>query len=181
LSNNLNNRVVLMATAIVIFFLDQASKMMVQGSMSLGQSRQVLGDLMRFTYILNPNGLMGLSFGPWTRFLLLPLSLVALSAIIYFYYRWQGKKIIAAVSLGMILAGAAGNLLDRFRQGAVVDFIDCDFPNISLAPFRLGPLKFGGYYLDRWYTFNIADSAVLVGVIILLLITIKEESQTKAG
>lgn len=181
MSNNLNNRVVLMATAIVIFFLDQASKMMVQGSMSLGQSRQVLGDLMRFTYILNPNGLMGLSFGPWTRFLLLPLSLVALSAIIYFYYRWQGKKIIAAVSLGMILAGAAGNLLDRFRQGAVVDFIDCDFPNISLAPFRLGPLKFGGYYLDRWYTFNIADSAVLVGVIILLLITIKEESQTKAG
>jgi signal peptidase II len=98
-------------------------------------------------------------------------------AIIYFYYRWQGKNVLAAISLGMVLAGAAGNLLDRFRQGAVVDFIDCEFPNISLAPFKLGPLKFGGYYLDRWYTFNVADSAVLIGVIILLLITIKEESK----
>lgn len=179
MNNNINNRVILMATAIVIFFLDQSSKLLVQGSMTLGQSRQVMGDLLRFTYILNSNGLMGISFGPWTRYLLLPLSLVALSAIIYFYYRWQGKKVTAAVSLGMILAGAAGNLLDRFRQGAVVDFIDCDFPNISLAPFRLGPLRFGGYYLDRWYIFNIADSAVLIGVLILLLITIREESKAK--
>ncbi len=179
--NSLNNRVILMAVAIAVFFSDQASKMMVQGTMALGESRQVLGDLLRFTYILNPNGLMGLSFGPWTRYLLLPLSLVALAAIIYFYYRWQGRKVMAAVSLGMILAGAAGNLLDRFRQGAVVDFIDCEFPDISLSPFKLGPIKFGGYYLDRWYTFNIADSAVLVGVVILLLITLREETHGQPG
>jgi signal peptidase II len=177
-NNSLNNRVILMAVAIVVFFLDQASKILVQGSMALGESRQVLGDLLRFSYILNPNGLMGLSFGPWTRYLLLPLSLVALAAIIYFYYRWQGRNVLAAVSLGMILAGAAGNLLDRFRQGAVVDFIDCEFPNISLAPFKWGFIKFGGYHLERWYTFNIADSAVLIGVIMLLLITLKEESQS---
>lgn len=177
-NNSLNNRVILMAVAIVVFFLDQASKMLVQGSMALGESRQVLGDLLRFSYILNPNGLMGLSFGPWTRYLLLPLSLVALAAIIYFYYRWQGRNVLAAVSLGMILAGAAGNLLDRFRQGAVVDFIDCEFPNISLAPFKWGLINFDGYYLERWYIFNIADSAVLIGVIMLLLITLKEESQT---
>jgi signal peptidase II len=177
--NNLKGRLTLFAVALVVFFLDQASKMMVQGRMALGESREVLGDLLRFTYILNPNGLMGLSFGPWTRYLLLPLSLAALAAIVYFYFRWQGKNLLAAVSLGMILAGAAGNLLDRFRQGAVVDFIDAEFPDISLAPFRLGPLNFGGYHLERWYTFNLADSAVLTGVAILLVITLREERRAR--
>jgi lipoprotein signal peptidase len=57
----------------------------------------------------------------------------------------------------------------------VVDFIDADFPDISLGSFQLGPLRFGGYHLDRWYTFNLADSAVLAGVAILLVITLREE------
>jgi signal peptidase II len=183
MSNNmLKNRVVLIAVALGIFFLDQASKLAIQGSMALGESRQILGDFLRFTYILNPNGLMGLSFGPWTKFLLLPFSVIALVAIIYFYYKWQGRNTLASISLGMILGGAAGNnLLDRFRQGAVIDFIDVDFPNIAIAPFRFGALSFNGYYLDRWYTFNIADSAVLVGVIVLLIITIREESKAKGA
>lgn len=177
-NTELKNRVILISVAISIFFLDQATKILIQNSLALGESRQVLGDLLRFTYILNPNGLMGFSFGPLTKYLLLPLSLVALAAIIYFYYRWQNKSSLAVVALGMILGGAAGNnLLDRFRQGAVIDFIDVDFPNIAIAPFKLGAFSFSGYYLDRWYIFNIADSAVLIGVILLLFLTIHEKPQ----
>lgn len=173
----LKNRIILIAVAISIFSLDQATKILIQNSMELGESRAVLGNFLRLTYILNPNGLMGISFGPWTRYFLLPFSIIALSSIVYFYYRWQNKNILADVSLGMVLSGAAGNLLDRFRQGSVIDFIDCDFPNINIPPFKLWFIKFGGYYLDRWYTFNVADSAVLIGVVMLLLLTIHEKPQ----
>ena len=102
---------------------------------------------------------------------MLPLSLLAIAAIIYFYYRWQNKSSPAAAAMGMILAGAAGNMLDRFRYGAVVDFIDCDFPDIVIPPFKLWFFNFSGYSLERWYIFNVADSAVLAGVCLLLLLT----------
>jgi lipoprotein signal peptidase len=143
--------------------------------MSLGESQTLLGDLVRITYIMNPQGLMGLSFGPAGRFLMLPLSLMAAAAVLYLFLRWQRAGLPASIGLGLILAGAAGNIMDRVRFGAVVDFIDCDIPDISLAPFQAWFLNFPGFQLDRWYTFNVADSAVLAGVAILLVLTLRGE------
>ncbi|MDI6741072.1 MAG: signal peptidase II [Candidatus Edwardsbacteria bacterium] len=167
----MKNRIVLTAVALGAFALDQSSKMLVQSSFRLGESRPVIGDLVRFTYIVNPHGLMGISFGPWARYLILPLSLLAIAAIIYFYCHWKNLGTISSAALGLILAGAAGNFLDRFRFGTVVDFIDCDIPDIAIPPFNFLFLHFPGFFLDRWYIFNAADSAVLCGVVILLAMT----------
>ena len=170
-ATGMKNRIVLAAVALGAFVLDQSSKMVVQSSFRLGESRSVIGDLVRFTYIVNPNGLMGISFGPWARYLMLPLSLLAITAIIYYYYNWKNPGTLSTAALGLILAGAAGNFLDRFRFGTVVDFIDCDIPDIAIPPFNAAGVHFPGFFLDRWYIFNVADSAVLCGVAILLAMT----------
>jgi lipoprotein signal peptidase len=167
-------------TAAGVFLLDQATKSAVRSAMSLGESRQLWGEVIRITYIMNPQGLMGMSFGPAGRHLLLPLSILAAGAILVLFLRWRKAGLLASAGLGMILAGAAGNILDRIRFGAVVDFIDCDIPDVSLPAFRLGFLIFPGFQLDRWYTFNVADSAVLAGVALLLALTLKAEGR-RAG
>lgn len=168
------------AVALAVFILDQASKAMVRASFSVGQSKPVWGEILRITYVLNPQGLMGLSLGAGTRYLLLPLSILAAVAILILFFRWHRAGMLAAVSLGLILAGAAGNILDRLRWGAVVDFIDCDIPDIVIPAFRWGFLKFPGYALERWYTFNIADSAVLVGVTLLLVLSVADSRKEAA-
>ena len=169
------DRLVAALAAAAVFVADQGTKLAVQRSLPLGGSRPLLGDLLRITHIMNPQGLMGLSFGQAGRHLLLPLSVMAAAAILYLFLRWQKAGAVASAGLGMILAGAAGNILDRARFGAVVDFIDCDIPDISIPPFRAAFLKFPGFFLDRWYTFNVADSAVLVGVAVLFTMTMLGE------
>jgi len=168
------------AAALTVFLLDQVSKAMVRSWLSLGESRPVWGDVIRITYVLNPQGLMGLSLGPASRFLLLPLSILAAAAILILFIRWRRAGMLAAVSLGLILAGAAGNIMDRLRWGAVVDFIDCDIPDVAIPPFGWGFLRFPGFALDRWYTFNIADSAVLAGVSLLLVLSILDAKKEAA-
>ena len=179
--SSLRNRIVIIAVTLGVFVLDRWTKLLVESRLALGESHEVLGNVLQFTHITNSHGVMGISFGPFSRYLMLPLSLLAITAIVYFYLRSQSRSLLAALATGSILGGAAGNMLDRFRTGAVTDFIDCDMPDIIIHPFKAGILKFPGFYLDRWYTFNIADSAVMVGVALMIFITIKEEYQADAG
>lgn len=167
-------------TAATVFAFDQATKEAVRASFSLGESRPLWGELVRLTYIMNPHGLMGLSFGSAGHHLLLPLSLLAAGGIVYLFIRWQRAGIPASMGLGLILAGAAGNILDRIRFGAVVDFIDCDIPDIAIPPFKAWFLSFPGFHLDRWYTFNVADAAVLIGVAVLMLLTLRGEGRRRS-
>ncbi|MBI4726645.1 signal peptidase II [candidate division TA06 bacterium] len=171
----LRNRIVVITATLAVFVLDRWTKLLVESRLALGESYEVLGKVLQFTHITNSNGVMGISFGPFSRYLMLPLSLLAITAIVYFYLRSQSRSLLSALATGFILGGAAGNMLDRFRTGVVTDFIDCDMPDIIIHPFKAGILKFPGFYLDRWYTFNIADSAVLIGVTLLIFFTIKEE------
>ena len=87
--------------------------------------------------------------GPWMPYV---LTFVAL-AIIFFLFNWlrQATTLYAALGLGCVMGGAVGNIIDRLRFGAVVDFID---------------FHYAGYH---WYTFNVADSAIVLGVGLLLL------------
>lgn len=64
-----------------------------------------------------------------------------------------------AVPLSFIAGGAVGNIIDRIRFGYVIDFIDIDFFNINLF----------GYRLDRWWTFNIADSVISCSLVFLIV------------
>jgi signal peptidase II len=129
-----------------VLSLDRLAKIWVQSTLAAAHSREVLGDFLRFTYVRNPGVAFGLfadrggSLG-W-------LSLVALAAVLWLALRAPSKAWPRSVALGLILGGALGNLYDRLRWGSVVDFID-----VGIGP-------------HRFWTFNVADSAITVGVIV---------------
>ena len=68
----------------------------------------------------------------------------------------------------MIMGGAIGNLIDRIAVGRVVDFLDVEFFDISLPAFQFLFMNFPGYSLTRWPVFNVADSAVTCGMILII-------------
>lgn len=82
------------------------------------------------------------------------LAIVAMGLLIYLLWEYKDKHILPSVGLAMILGGAFGNIPERFIRGYVVDFISFDWPD--------------WFFFTRWPTFNIADSAVNVGMILYL-------------
>lgn len=143
-------------TIISIVILDKITKWLVKNSFYLGQSREVIGNFFRLTYIENT----GIAFGilsdwehPFKTAILLLLSLLALYFIITIYIK-SVRKTIIQVCFGLILGGAFGNIFDRLAFGKVVDFFDFGIKNY------------------RWPFFNIADSAITIGVTILIIFSI---------
>ncbi len=156
--------------ALWVLVLDQFTKWLILGGMLPGESIALLGDLVRITYVRNSAGLMGIDlFGSGT---LLLLSLPALGFIIWFW--WRSHHLPAAYSwlLAGIAGGATGNFIDRLWHGWVVDFIDVDFPDINLPQFQLLGFQFPGFQLDRWWVFNVADSFIFVGILLLFLVSL---------
>jgi signal peptidase II len=134
------------AVAGVVLVLDMLTKAWADSALRYGPSRRVLGDIVRLTYVRNPGVAFGLGAGlpiPYAIF-----SLAAIAAILYMVIRRPNQHGARLLSLALILGGAIGNLIDRVRAGEVVDFIDI------------------GFRQWRWPVFNVADSAVTVGVVL---------------
>ncbi len=162
-----------------IVSLDQLTKALVKGitipflgiewaGMRYGQSITLIGDILRLTYIENPGMAFGINFGGKTFFAL--FSIIACIGIFWYLYTLRRERLRVKLPLALILGGALGNLIDRvfyglfYREaplfhGKVVDFIDVIFFNISVF----------GYNLSRWPVFNVADSAVTIGVVLMIL------------
>ena len=138
--------------AAVVFALDQAAKYVVRQKMQLYQSENVLGDFFRLTYTLNEGIAFGLEIGG--RWLLAGFTIAAIFFLLYYIIALKDTPPVVRAGLGLILGGAFGNLFDRIVYGKVVDFFDFDFPD---------------FLMDRWPIFNIADSAVSVGITILAI------------
>ena len=142
----------LIALAIVV--TDQISKAVVVRSMHLGQSIPIVPGYFDLTFVLNPGAafsmLATLPDSIRTPFFIL-VSVAAVILIAVYRARHLRAHRLATVSLGLILGGAVGNLIDRVRYGVVVDFLDVHV------------------YQYHWPVFNVADSAISVGVILLLL------------
>lgn len=169
---------VLYLTAILVI-LDQITKLLVKGftiplvgfyheGMYLHQSIPVIGDFLRLTFIENPGMAFGIEIGG--RLFITVFSIFATIGIGYYLFRIRNESFIARLALALILAGAIGNLIDRvfygwifgeapLFYGKVVDFVDVDFIDINMFGFRM----------DRWAVFNVADSCVSVGVVLMLL------------
>ncbi len=139
----------------LVLILDQWTKHAVLQRFRLGESISIIEGFFNFTYIRNPGAAFGIfaqahpSFrGPF--FMLIPL--VALTVIGVVFRKLPKKSILLASALSLVVGGAVGNLIDRVRFGYVVDFLD----------FHWG-------YRYHFPAFNIADSAICVGVGILIL------------
>jgi signal peptidase II len=87
------------------------------------------------------------------------------------------QHVVLRFAFALILGGAFGNLIDRFLYGRVVDFLDFEFFDISIPPFSFLFIDFGGYHMTRWPVFNIADIAVTVGMIMIILNAIFDRKQ----
>ena len=134
-------------TALCITVADQAVKKVVTVVMDLGESVDFLGSVVRFTRMANTGAAFGMMKGRSLLFII--ISAAASIAIIAFHREIAKMRSLERLAFGLILGGAVGNLIDRVRVGAVVDFID---------------IGVGGL---RWPAFNVADSAITIGVVIL--------------
>lgn len=141
------SRIALVAgIAALVFVLDRLTKAAVVASLPLYETREVLGPYVRISHVRNTGAAFGLAQDRTT--LLSILSIFAVLAILYYYRTIAMRSPLIAATLGMQLGGALGNLVDRLGQGYVVDFID-----VGLDP---GP---------RFWSFNVADSSIVVGII----------------
>jgi len=134
---------VALGLALAVFVLDQVLKSVVEASMRLGESIPVIPGFLSITHIRNDGGAFGILGG--SQLLLLIGSAVAVGVVLWMLLAEQRSK-LAMLACGMILGGAAGNLLDRLTTGEVTDYVHFSF----------------------WYVFNAADAAITVGVAALL-------------
>ncbi len=143
--------------SLVIVILDQLTKSMVKSRFYLHESIEVIGDFLRFTYIENPGMAFGIRIaGPWFFTL---FSAIASVVILVYMYKMRHAAFLSRLALAFILGGAIGNLIDRSLYGRVVDFIDV------------------GIGTTRWPVFNLADSAVTIGMILLISMIIFEKDE----
>jgi len=135
------------ACAALVVVLDQFTKELASARLLLGEPLPLMGDLVRLTLVHNTGAAFGLF--PGSRIPFIVISILAVGVVLYLFLRETYRSVLSRVLLGCILGGAIGNLMDRVRLGWVVDFIDVG----------VGTL--------RWPVFNVADSAVTLGVILL--------------
>jgi signal peptidase II len=148
------------ATAVVA--LDVATKLIAERTLTPHVPRQILGDVVRFTLAYNPGAAFSMSLGPASRWIFGACACIAL-VVLWRLYRASGPgERLKALALGLAWGGAAGNLIDRVRSTAgVVDFIDIGVRNL------------------RFWTFNVADSGVSVGAVVLGVILMREDRKAR--
>jgi signal peptidase II len=139
---------VLAGTALLIYAADQVSKAIVVTALDPGESCNVLGDFVRIWYVQNTGA--AFSLFPGAIWLFIPVTVLALVMIGYFFRSFRDRGPGIHIVLGAILGGTLGNLTDRVRLGYVVDFI-----SVGIGDWRFP-------------TFNVADSAVVVGIGLLV-------------
>ena len=143
----------------IVVVLDQITKLLVVGHIAEYASAEGIPFLFRLTYVKNT----GAAFGMLTnhRWVFLVFSVVAMAAILLYLWKSKPRSLLTRLALGMILGGGIGNMIDRIRLGYVVDFIDLSFMKFAI--------------------FNVADSFVTVGCVLLfvylILETVKEKRQ----
>ena len=151
---------VLFVSAILVL-ADQISKTIVVKTMSLYESIPVIQNFFHFTYITNDGMAFGINF-PFGYYIFTSVSI--LLTLFLFWYLWSVRthSIVIRLGISFIIAGAIGNLIDRIFLGAVIDFLD----------FMIGNF--------HWYVFNLADSYVTVGMVLVLIDSIILEKKRES-
>jgi signal peptidase II len=143
----------LMLTLVVVFF-DRLCKAAIEGNSTEGWRYELVHNFIYLVHSKNPGIAFSIFAGSnshWVRYLLIAGSLVVIAIIAWYLVAAEGVSSRAAAGLSLLLGGATGNLTDRILHGAVTDFFE---------------VLFGSY---RYPAFNVADSAITIGAILILL------------
>ncbi len=160
-----------------VLLLDQLTKWLARAFLRPRHSVQLIGDFLRLTYVENPGMAFGIEID--NKVLFNFLSIIAVLVIFYYLIKMRDHNLLR-ISFAMILGGAFGNLIDRFLWGRVVDFIDVEFFDIAFKGGKFLFWHLPPYEMTRWPVFNLADTAVSIGMIIILLSTLFEKNSEMA-
>jgi len=153
---------IFISVAALVLILDQATKLYIANTMELFSSIIVIRNFFSITYIRNKGAAFSFLANSDYRLQILTLvSLVAIVAIVVFFRKLRPDQKFTAFSLSLIFAGALGNLIDRVRLHEVIDFLVAH------------------WYEHYWPAFNVADSAICVGVFLLVVDMYFEEKRQK--
>lgn len=138
---------------VILIVLDQISKWLVRTNMSLGETKTGISGLFSLTYLRNYGA--AFSILQHQQWLFSVITVIIVGFALVYLFKQINTSLWMITSLVLIIAGGFGNFIDRVSQGYVVDFVDLDFIN--------------------FYIFNLADSYLTVGVLLLLVVLWREE------
>ncbi len=144
----------LILLAAAVLAADQTTKYAVEKLTQTGTTHVVIPGLLNIVHTMNPGvafGLLADSETPWRSPLLILFAVAVIALIGWLLYTGRAGGRLGEVGMTLILGGALGNVLDRILRHSVTDFIDC----------------YVGRY--HWYTFNMADSAIVLGAMLVVL------------
>ncbi|MCL4813638.1 MAG: signal peptidase II [Vicinamibacteraceae bacterium] len=147
----------LLAGIVLIVAVDQFTKWLVERSLALHQSVEVVPGLLNLTHVRNTGaafGVLNAADFPYKPVVVACVAVLALAAIAYYAAKFGQDTALGRTAMMLVLGGAVGNLVDRALRGYVVDFVDA--------------------YWRGWHfwAFNVADAAITVGAIFLILDTL---------
>lgn len=145
-------------TIVIVVLLDFTTKMIVQHTLHFLEPKQIIGDYARFTLVYNSGAAFSMSLGRQSRWIFGAFAVIALYILWRLYRQSAPGDRARVLALALASGGAAGNLIDRIREPrGVVDFIDVGVGTV------------------RFWTFNVADSAVTIGALLLAWVLWHEE------
>ena len=154
---------ILLIVFLVVIALDQSTKLMIQQTLPLHKTVEIIPGFFNLIHVRNTGGAFGIfggEKGPVGSVLFVVASLIAVGILVVLFLRVKEHEKTLAFSLALLLSGATGNLLDRLSYGEVIDFLDF---HVSLY---------------HWPAFNVADSAISIGIGLMALeLLIKENKK----
>lgn len=149
---------ILIASLLVV---DQVSKILIAKNIPLNSSREVIPHFFHLVHIRNKGAIFGFfsqTGNSWVFIFLTLASFAALGLVVFYFFKTPPKEKFLTLALSLILAGALGNLIDRILRGSVIDFLD---------------FSAKGWH---WPSFNVADSCITVGALLLVFIFLFKRS-----
>ena len=160
------NIVLFIFGAIAVIVLDQITKAVITEKLFMYGSHKVIDGFFSLVYVMNPGAAFGFLAGAPEIFrylFFISVTVLAILLIIYYILKSKSQDVLIVISLTLIFGGAVGNLIDRIRFGAVVDFLD--------------------FYIGTWHwpAFNAADSAISIGAVLMIWEMLVSRKKTRSS
>jgi signal peptidase II len=157
-----SSRFLLLGLALPLFLLDQATKWAALRWIHPHETIEIIPGFFNLVLVFNTGAAFGMMAGRNVFFLL--LSIFALSVITFFWWRGSFREPWTRLAVALLIAGVAGNLMDRIFHGAVVDFLDFILP-----------------VYGHWPAFNVADSCICIAAFSLVIQSLRPEKPASSG